>query len=395
MHRIVLSKRTIFSSGLLAILMTMLLAIPSPLPEKIGTVDFRPYWSSTYLLVHGQDFSDSTNIYDVERELTGWDGSFPMHAWFAPTGNVLLLPYILFDFQRAAYCWFLTNIVIVFASALLIWQNKRVRIWIPLLATFSFSMTLLSFIIGQVNTVVLLGLALYFALSQRPTHDYAAGASLALTTIKAHLVILTLPILLLDIIWRRQWRILIGFVSVLLGCILVLYLFYGDWPISFWRLLTFGMSSWRLTPTIPGVLIMVGQGVWAKWVWILGLACAVAIWWVFRDRLDKRTWIDVTILGGMMVSPVGWSYDQIMLLFPILHILEWTVDGSLTRRDSLIIGAILVIGNGVTFYQRLTVENEVFFFWVPIFVALIYIFTRRRRRIRPLELFAPMLISPR
>jgi hypothetical protein len=140
---------------------------------------------------------------------------------------------------------------------------------------------------------------------------------------------------------------------------------------------------------------MVGQGVWAKWVWILGLACALAIWWVIRDRLDKRTCIDVTILGGMMVSPVGWSYDQIMLLFPILYILEWTVDGSLTRRDSLIIGAILVIGNGVTFYQRLTVENEVFFFWVPIFVALIYMFTRRRRRIRPLELFAPMLISPR
>jgi len=381
MYSALRSKRTVLAIALLIIGTAILLIIPSPLPEKIGTGDFRPYWSSTYLLAHGQDFSDSTKIYNVERELTGWDASFPMYAWFAPTGNVLLFPYILFDFRRAAYYWFLTNIVIIFSSALLIWQNKKMQIWVPLVATFSFSMTLLSFITGQVNTLVLLGLALYLTFSQKPAYDYAAGACLVLTTIKSHLVILTLPILLLDILWRKQWRVLAGFASALLGCTLILFFFYTAWPISFWRLVTFGMSLWRLTPTLPGILVLAGRGVWGKWVWIFGLACAVAIWWKFRDKLDKRTWIDVSIFGGMIVSPVGWSYDQMMLLFPILHILEWVVDGSLTRTDGAIIGMILVIGNGVTFYQRLTVGSEVWYFWVPIFVAVVYMFARQRRQI--------------
>lgn len=55
------SKRN-FLAGILAILVvTILLIIPSPLPPEIGTVDFRPYWSSTFLLAHGEDFSDSAN----------------------------------------------------------------------------------------------------------------------------------------------------------------------------------------------------------------------------------------------------------------------------------------------------------------------------------------------
>jgi hypothetical protein len=374
------SKRTIFNSFLLTIGVAILLIIPSPLPAIIGTGDFRPYWTSTYLFAHGQDFSDSTKVYNVERGLTGWDASFPMYAWFAPTGNILLLPYILFDFGRAAYYWLVTNIVIVFSSALLIWQNKKLPVWVPLLSTFSFSMTLLSFEGGQVNTLVLLGLALYFSLSQNRKHEYAAGASLILTTVKAHLVVLALPILLLDILWRKQWRVLAGFAGALMGFTLILFFFYPAWYISFWHLLTFGMSFWRLTPTLPGVLVMAGKGIWGKWLWLIGLACIVVMWWKFRKQLDQRTWVDISILGGMAVSPVGWSYDQVILLFPLLHILEWAINGSLTKKQGAVIGTILIIGNAITYYQRIKVGNEVWFFWVPLFVAGVYVFARQSRQ---------------
>ena len=39
-----------------------------------------------------------------------------MYAWFAPAGIILLLPYTLFDFTRATYYWFLTNIAVVFSG---------------------------------------------------------------------------------------------------------------------------------------------------------------------------------------------------------------------------------------------------------------------------------------
>ncbi|MFH1184923.1 MAG: glycosyltransferase 87 family protein, partial [Chloroflexota bacterium] len=125
----------------------------------------------------------------------------------------------------------------------------KTRVWIPLVAAFGFSMTLLSFIAGQVNTLVVLGLALFLFLSAS-RRDFAAGASLALTTVKPHLVILTLPLLILDIMWRKQWRVLAGLVGALLGCALVLFVLYPGWPISFWHLVTSGMNTIRETPTL-------------------------------------------------------------------------------------------------------------------------------------------------
>lgn len=214
MARTPLSKQNTLKIILLIVGVTVFLVMPFSLPPKIGAADFRPYWSSTFLLAHGQDFSDLSKLDDVERTLTDWSEPFTMYAWFAPTGNLVLLPYTLFPFPRATYYWLLTNIVVVFFSALLLWRNMTSRAWIPLVTTFSFSMTLLSLIVGQVNTLVVLGLALFLFFSEL-RRDYAAGASLVLTTIKPHLVILTLPLLLVDIVRHKQWRVVVGFTGVL------------------------------------------------------------------------------------------------------------------------------------------------------------------------------------
>ena len=98
----------------------LILALPVSLPGEMGAVDFRPYWSSTALLARGQDFGDPEIVDRFEREQTGWQKPYTMLAWFAPTGNVVMLPYILFPFERAVFFWLLTNIAVVFTSALLI-----------------------------------------------------------------------------------------------------------------------------------------------------------------------------------------------------------------------------------------------------------------------------------
>jgi len=122
------------------------------------------------------------------------------------------------------------------------WRNTASRVWIPLVTIFGFSMTLLSLIFGQVNTLVVLGLALFTYFSEL-RRDYAAGASLALTTIKPHLVLLTLPLLIIDIVRRRQWRVFIGFVGVLAGafisclpCIRLGLSVFGSWWPWVWKL---------------------------------------------------------------------------------------------------------------------------------------------------------------
>ena len=152
--------KSLFIAGML-----IFFAVPFRLPPNIGTGDFRPYWSSSYLLAHRQDFSDPSTVDNVEQTLTGWNEPYTMYAWFAPTGNLVLLPYTLFPFTRAVYYWLITHITIAFFSALLIWRKTASHPWIPLVATFGFSMTLLSLIFGQVNGLVVLGIALFLFLS--------------------------------------------------------------------------------------------------------------------------------------------------------------------------------------------------------------------------------------
>ncbi len=258
------------------------------------------------------------------------------------------------------------------------------RTWIPLIAAFGFSMTLLSLIAGQINTLVVLGLALFLFFGESRRH-YMAGVGLTLTTIKPHLVIITLPLLLLDIMRRKQWRTFAGFVIALLGCALILFAFYPPWLVSFWNLVTVGMSRTRETPTLTGLFVVAGEDTWGKWIWVLGLFFAIAAWWKRGKAWDRRTLIDVSILGGMVVSPIGWSYDQLMLLFPILRILEWASDGSLERKDAVFVSLALIIANAITFYERILSPSEVWFFWVPLVVAAVYMFAWKRRHTKLID----------
>jgi hypothetical protein len=348
------------------------------LPPDIGGGDFRPYWSASYLLRMGQDFSSPVNIDSIERSLTGWRESYTMMAWFAPTGNLILLPYTLLPFTLAMRAWLLTNLVIISTSVVLIWQNNK-QVWIPFIAAFGFSMTLLSLVYGQVNTLEVLGLALFLFFLVRK-QDYWAGACLVLTTIKPHLVILTLPLLLLNMIRQRQWRALAGFGITTAICGVVLFVFHPSWPVSFWQLVTSGMSSLRETPSFSGLLIVAGQYTLRKWLWVIFLMLAVLIWWRKGKDWRLETLIDVSLLVGLMVAPIGWSYDQVILLLPLIHLMKWTVDGSLNKRQSILVVVVLIVANIFSFIGRLISPSEVWFFWIPLVVALVYAFAWQSRR---------------
>ncbi|MEJ2601342.1 MAG: glycosyltransferase family 87 protein [Anaerolineales bacterium] len=379
-----LSKRTALEIIILIIGLVIFLIIPFLFPINITAGDFRPYWSSTYLLAHGQDFSDPTKMYAIEQTLTGWTESYVMYAWFAPTGDVILLPFTLFSFPLATYYWLLTNLLIVFASVLLIWSHTKKRLWIPLVASFGFSMTLVSFINGQVNTVVVLGLALFLYFKEL-RRDEMAGASLVLTTVKPHLVILALPLLLLDSLRRRQWRVLAGFAGALFLCMLILFVFDPAWPVRFWELVASGMSTFRETPTLSGLLLVVGEYRLGKWIWVFALFLATVIWWQRGKEWDRRTLIDVSILIGITASPIGWSYDQVMLLFPLLRVLEWMANGALAQRDTIALALVMVIVNAITIYERILGPGDVWYFWVPLVAIAIYLFAWQRRRVNRLR----------
>jgi len=371
--------RSLFSALLLMFLIATLIGIVwrAPLPHGLGSIDFRPYWSAAYLLAQGKDFCDLNQIDAVERALTGWREDYPMQAWFFPTGHLILLPLTFLPFQQAVKVWLLIHIGILFVCSLLLWRNKYIYRWLPLLVTFSYSMTLVSLYFGQVNSLVLLGLALFLYLEERQK-PFLAGLALILTTVKPHLVIFTLPMLLLDGFQQREWLRLSGFFLALLSSFLLLFFLYPDWLRSLVHLAFSGFNSLRLTPTLAGLLVVLGETHLSRWLWLGGLGIFLALRLVLKS-VDLRTFVDLTLLGGMVLSPLGWSYDQILLLIPVFRLMEWCIQKELPSPFAGQMFLSLVVLNLLTCLQRIFIHNDVWFFWLPFALAFFYYLSWQRR----------------
>ena len=322
---------TAFKFIIILLLGAIIIFFPVSLPSGAGDWDLQAYWSSAYLFAHGQDFSDPVALGEVEHTLTTHDDPETLYSWFSPIGNVVLLPFTIIPFTRAVYYWLVLNIIILFYSATLIWDDSDSRTWIPLLATFSFSMTVVSLVFGQINFLEVLGLALFLSLNKREK-PFLAGASLVLTMIKPHLVILTLPILLLDLLRKKEWKALTGFAVALAFCFLILFTFYPPWVQSFWTVITSGMSTFRETPNINGLLVLIGEYNLGKLAWLIAMVGGIVWWWQRGKTWDRRTFIDISVTVGLIASPIGWSYDQVMLLFPILSLLSWAARDRLPNK---------------------------------------------------------------
>jgi hypothetical protein len=270
------------------------------------------------------------------------------------------------------YYWLVLNIAILFISAMLIWDGANRHAWIPFLAVFSFSMTVVSLVFGQINFLEVLGLSLFLSWSRR-NRPYFAGAGLILTTIKPHLVILTLPILLLDLLRRKEWKVLVGFFLTLGLCFIILFAFYPPWLQSFWVVASSGMNTVRQTPNINGLLVLIGEYTAGKLIWLIVLIAATIWWWRDGKTWNHRTFIDLSVTVGLIVSPIGWSYDQVMLIFPSLSLLSWASSGKLSRHNSRGIVLVLIIGNLATYLLRTFTPSDVWFFWVPFVVLGLYL----------------------
>ena len=360
----------------------IILLFPVSLPPGAGDWDLQAYWSSAYLFMHGQDFSDPGLQGEIQHTLTTRTDPETLYSWFSPIGNVVLLPFTLIPFTTAVYYWLILNIIILFYSTMLIWDDSDSPAWIPLLAVFSFSMTVVSLVFGQINFMEVLGLALFLSLSKR-NKPYLAGASLVLTTIKPHLVILTLPILILDLLRKKEWKVLTGFGATLAFCFIILFAFYPPWIQSFLSVVSSGMSTVRETPTINGLLVLLGEYRIGKLIWLIALLIGI-IWWFARGQVwDRRTFVDISVIAGLIVSPIGWSYDQVMLFFPILSLLAWAENGRLQKQTSSSIILVLVTGNLAAYALRTFTPSDVWFFWIPIVALGLYLIAQKQ--LQPLK----------
>jgi len=371
---------------LLIIILLLLLAVSLPSAKiEIGKGDFIAYWSASHLLSQGKNPYDVPALLSVEREI-GWTQEYPYMAWNPPWLHLLLLPYARLPFTKAVSLWLITNIALIYICSVSLWRlfstEKGQRVWwVAPLVAFAFVPTLVTLTTGQVSTLVLLGIvgSVFFITRGR---DSLGGLMLFLTTIKPQLVYLFLPVAFLWLAIERRWKPFITFGVTLLAALSFLFWRLPSWLDPYLTTMRSPLLKWE-SPTIGGVMSHYLGADLGKYLGIIVLPVVLYLILRNKERLDIRTTTSMILLLSLPTSIFGWSYDQVILIFPLMQIAVWVVEGELEIADASLVVFSLVLYNAVILYLRIAqTPNELYYFWVPIAMAMTYLYSlvKIRRR---------------
>lgn len=353
--------------------------------DSPGTTDLIAYWTAGQLMLADQSPYDFERLYQLQRHL-GSQETEPTSVWNPPWLLVWMLPLLRLAFPVAAMVWLALNFGLIMACGILIWRilagpSAARQIGIPLIATVAFVPALFTLRMGQISTVVLLGVVgfLYFATRDR---DYLAGLCLALTTIKPHVVYLLWIVVAWWILTGRRWKVAAGAASLLLPSIGLLLL---RWPaaVSGYQTVLEQPPMVYAAPTTGVVLRLLAfggaPGTQLLPTLIAGLA-VTAYLLIRRPALNWKTALGPLLLLSVSTAPYGWSFDYVVLLVPYIQLVVWlSEDGGVTPRHRVILVAGLMLIAGLMVVQNLLKMNDLFFVWMPWALGAIYLYAYRSR----------------
>ncbi|HEY5728793.1 MAG TPA: glycosyltransferase family 87 protein, partial [Anaerolineales bacterium] len=190
---------------------------------SMGENDFVGYWSATYLFRNGQNPYDPSLMELIQNTKLKTSQDATIMAWNPPTLFVFLLPLAWLSFPQAKFVWLSINLIFVIVSSLMLANTfnapKNTRLF-PVLLVFAlvFPPVVSGFYMGQVTFLVLLGLIAAVWLIKKDWW-FGAGMALILTTIKPHLMILSMTYLLIFMVQKRKYKGLAGLFFSGLVCI--------------------------------------------------------------------------------------------------------------------------------------------------------------------------------
>ena len=352
-----------------------------------GTVDFVQYWSAGQLLLQGKNPYDFDELYRIEVSL-GLPDEVPVVMWNPPWLLLWILPLLFLPFKVAALGWLYLNLVLFLSCGTVIWRllaptQARRRIEVAWIATLAFFPGLSAIRVGQMPTLVLVGVVgfLYCIVRDKP---FLGGMFLVLTTIKPHLVYLLWIAVAWWVITERQWKVAVGAgvtMVVSLGALTAIspmsvagYQRALESPPLYWAPATIGTTlrllvfrNWPSVyylPSVVGGLLFVG--------YLL----------TRRSRLNWRTALSPLLLGSVATAAYGWSFDHTVLLVPYLQIVAGLPGDELQMRvqqKRLIVAALLSIGAIMVIGNRLRIPDY-FFFWTPWALGAVYAYAQAAHR---------------
>ncbi len=303
----------------LAILYTVLFLCLLPFDRQtVARRDFIVYWATGQQLVHHGNPYDPAALNQIEHG-AGFPGSASYYMRNAPWALPLALPLGYVSPMTAALPWSLLMLGLLVASVRILWKllgsPANHREWLG----YCFPPALFCVILGQTSIFLLFGLALFLRLHK--TRPFTAGAALWLCSIKPHLFLPFVLVLLLWIVLTRSYRILAGSAAAMAASSLVMaWVDPAAWSQYAYYMRT-SIVTREFTPCFADLLRDSIQPT-AEWLAFvpafLGCIWAVVYFWPRRHRWDWLEHGSLLLLVSLLVAPFGWIFDQSLAIPAIL-----------------------------------------------------------------------------
>lgn len=302
-------------------------------PDILQQDDFVAYWAAGRLNAARQDPYHAEALFALEQEVGRLPKeATPLRIWNPPWVPLLFTPFGMLPYPFARALWFFLQMAALAWSADRLWligggpKDYRLLAWG---LAFLFGPTLQSLKMGQISPLLLIGLVGFLHFVRREQW-IAAGIALSLLWLKPHIGYLLLGMILLQILYRRQWALGAGPLGSPLAALLMVALTNPDALFGWLQTLLESPAREWATPTL-GAWLRLFFGVEQLWLQFLpsGLAIVLSIGLALRRR--GQDWANENnlpwwILFSLLTMPYGWTFDHavgLVALIPASIRLGW------------------------------------------------------------------------
>jgi len=351
-----------------------------------GSRDFVEYWASGHQLAHHGNPYDSDAVLKLERSAGFPSGVPTLVMGNPPSALLLVLPLGILSPLAGELLWELLLLASLVISVQMVWVMNRSPKNLLHLLGYSFAPALSCLLAGQVSLFILLGLVLF--LRWHRSHPFLAGASLWLCLLKPHLFLPFGVVLLVWIIFTRNYRIVAGTAfAVAASSALVTILDPQVWT-QYAQMMKGARIDRVLMPCV-GSLLRFYVPPHTLWLQCLpaGLGCLWAVAY-FLKRRDAWNWIEngsLLMLVSVFVAPYTWFMDQAVLIPALLYGVYCTRSRGLIALLALMSAVI-----EIEILLGLPLLHSFFYLWTaPIFLVW-YVFATRTSHTIQVRNLAPV-----
>lgn len=345
-----------------------------------GTGDFIAYWSAAHLFVSGGNPYNQAEMSSLQHQTNPerfTDESGIINAWNPPWLILILLPIGILPISFAVPAWVFCNTLIIGLSIIITWKlcmgEQRSRgIIYAFLTGFLFVETISYLIMGQVTSIVLLGIILSIWFIEHDM-DFPAGIALFMTTIKPHIAYLFFVLVFVWIIQKHRWKVIIALILSAVISMSIFWIIIPNWLIDYIELIRNLPINIFYTSTLGSFLAYQTNLPIFRYL-------AVLLIFLIKPLLriqTKEGWLTATNLALLLsvpLSPYGFNFDHIVLLPSLVQVIAWSSRHWLPRKTIVSIAVMLLVIN-IILAKLISISSLEYywFFWVPLALLGIYL----------------------